>query len=363
MAIQDLSGPRIIATRPAPSRSVQATPGSAPAARPEDRPSLAAAPGQPAQTAERHGGFLDRLRTFGHRVADWLLAPVARIGVREFVVPDQRNPDSAPPGSLGLPYKDLSFRSKDGTPLKGWYIPADRPSDRTVVLAHGHGSQMGKEMKLFAPWLHAAGYNVVAFDFRNSGGSGGDRTTMGFEERWDLAAAIDQAQANGAKKIAVLGVSMGAATAIAEAAGDKRVNAVISDCSFDTLHNAVATRVRKTTFDVGPFHGLHIPLPEPVTRAIIRRSERVTGHTAGDKGGALDTVEPLRMVPGLGDRPLFLIHGAADTSTPPEASKALAKADPAARLWLVPGAGHAASYQTAPEEYQARVLSFLGDSL
>jgi hypothetical protein len=44
-------------------------------------------------------------------------------------------------------------------------------------------------------------------------------------------------------------------------------------------------------------------------------------------------------------------------------SKTLAKSALNAQLWLVPGAGQAHSYQTAPAQYQAKVLDFLSSNL
>jgi fermentation-respiration switch protein FrsA (DUF1100 family) len=321
----------------------------------------------PAAQANAHVDVWTSLCNAASRLGHWLAAPylakTAQIGFDEFVQPNAHRADSAPPSQFGMSYQDLSFSAKDGTPLKGWYIPSATPSDRTVVLACGHGSQMGKEMSQFAPWLHKAGYNVVCFDFRNSGGSGGTQTTMGFEERWDLNAAITQAQARGGKNIAVMGVSMGAATAISEAGDDPRVKSIVADCPFDTLQNAVEPRVRTTTIKVGPFKHVHFPLPGWVAKAILARCNQATGHTSQTPGGGLEAAEPLRAISKWGNRPLFLIHGAADHATPSACSKNLAKAARNAQLWLVPGADHAHSYQTAPAQYQAKVLAFLNTSL
>lgn len=297
----------------------------------------------------------DGLKAAGRFILSPYLNFAAKKGAESFLRLKAGDADSVTPQQLGMRADALSFKAKDGTPLKGWHIPASPPSDKTVVLAHGHGGRMDEMLRNQAKWLHDAGYNVVAFDFRNSGRSGGSKTTLGFEERWDLEAAITQAQGRGGKEIAVLGVSMGGATALAEAADDPRVKAVVADCAFDTLQNAIEPRVAQGTFDLGPFKDMHYPFNKLTSEAILERAEAVSGHP-------LRSAEPLAKIDGLKDRPVFLIHGAEDKDTPPQTSRNLAKADPDAALWVVPGAGHAKSYETAPREYEKRVLDFLKTS-
>jgi len=48
------------------------------------------------------------------------------------------------------------------------------------------------------PWLHEAGYNVMALDFRGHGDSDKRPTTLGREEVLDVQAALDWLGAEGA---------------------------------------------------------------------------------------------------------------------------------------------------------------------
>lgn len=328
------------------------------AARPAATVRAAAAPA-PAQAPS---GLLATLEHAAKAVADWALTPYRALagnyGAKLFVRPDAHSTEGDAPSQWKIPYETVHFQAKDGTPLKGWYMPADKPTDKTIVLAHGHGGQMSDVLWRWAPWLHKAGYNLMAFDFRNSGGSGGSKTTMGFDERQDLDAALTVAQQKGGKHLAVMGLSMGAATALEQAADDKRIEAIVSDCSFDTVEHAVASRVVHNTFDLGPFKGLHFPLPAQVTKGVVAASAKLAGHPEGAKD-SLTSVSPLAAIKKLQDRPIFLIHGAADDETLPSNSVALAKADPNAELWLVPGAKHGESYSVAKDQYKAKVLDFL----
>ena len=56
--------------------------------------------------------------------------------------------------------------------------------------------------------------------------------------------------------------------------------------------------------------------------------------------------------------PVLLIHGAADVQTPPYHAEALARAQPAATLWLVPGAGHTAAWRAEPRTFPRRIVAF-----
>lgn len=287
----------------------------------------------------------------------FVLAPylnyAANLGADRFIHPT-RHADGPAPDTYGIPFQTVHFTSKDGkTPLTGWYMPAAHATDKTVILSHGHGGQQGAEVRRFAKWLHEAGYNVLSFDYRNSGNSGGTHTTIGYEERSDLRAAVDLATSKGAKRIAVLGRSMGAATAIEEAADDPRVKAVISDCAFDTLYDAVLPRFENETQAIGSFK-VHYPFPKLASQAIVQRVEQVTGEP-------LTSTDPLKEVRRLGDRPVLFIHGTKDNETLPQDSINLYNADPGPnkQLWMVPGATHGMAYDTDPKQYQKKVLDFL----
>ena len=135
----------------------------------------------------------------------------------------------------------------DGVRIAGWYIPAGSDALRagapTVVLAHANGKTKS-EMLSWAEPLHDA-YNLVLFDFRNHGQSSGDTTTLGVREVRDLQAVLDWLdKAKSPSSIAVLGVSMGGATALDEAANDDRVAAVIIDSTHATLASALQAQLQ-----------------------------------------------------------------------------------------------------------------------
>jgi pimeloyl-ACP methyl ester carboxylesterase len=56
--------------------------------------------------------------------------------------------------------------------------------------------------------------------------------------------------------------------------------------------------------------------------------------------------------------PILLIHGLADSKTPPEHSRILATRNPWVVLCLVPGPEHTSAWSTAPAEFERRVLEW-----
>ena len=250
-----------------------------------------------------------------------------------------------------LPAEEVSFPSRDGTRLGGWYIPtpASAAPSPGIALSHGWGRSRA-ELLPHADLLHRAGFAVLAFDYRHRGESGGDAVTMGLRERGDLLGALDELAARpevDAERIGVLGMSMGAVVAILVAAGDPRVRAVVAECPYATNEVIMTQSLR---------HYYHLPsFPiAPLAKWIIERR----------LGQSLDSVQALAAVTALSPRPLFLIADERDAVLgPQETLRLLRAAGEPKRSWLVPGADHACGWQAAPEEYERRVVAFLRETL
>jgi len=235
-----------------------------------------------------------------------------------------------------------------GISLAGWYIPAandDGPSGATIVLAHGWGSNKSNMLDR-AAILHDA-YDILILDFRNHGQSAQTATTQGVREADDLRAMIDWLEREKSPdRIAVLGVSMGGATALADADRDERVDAVIAESTHATLANAAQARLDRSGY----------PLPLPGSWAILLGTLVRTGED-------MSAVDPVQSVERLDGRPLLLIHGEADTSIGPDDAGTLLAAAGAAGsptdLHVCPDAGHAESNKTCGVDYGRWVLGFL----
>lgn len=255
------------------------------------------------------------------------------------------------PDSVQLTYQNVEFQSSDNVTLRAWLIPAEKASDRMVIFAHGYrNNRSGAEAALpTAKALYDQGIASLLFDFRNSGDSDGNLSSVGQLEKNDLLAAIDYAKKLGYTKLGLIGFSMGASTSLVAAAVSPDVQAVVADSPFA---------------DLRPYLQENLPvwsdLPSfPFTPMILWEASLLTGLDPG-------LVRPIEAVKQINDKPLFLIHSKDDESIPSTNSTALmnAVANPdKTTLWLPPGTKHVGAYESASEEYLARVTSFIIENL
>ncbi len=253
------------------------------------------------------------------------------------------------PAEVGLAYQDVNFNSrKDGLKLSGWLIKAPA-NEQTVIFAHGYRkNRLQEDVPLLpiARFLVDRGCNVLMFDFRNSGRSEGELTSVGQFEVRDLLGAVDfiKTQPDLNRQIVLMGYSMGAATAILAGAREPTVAAVIADAPFADLKSYLMANLSVWT---------DLP-PVPFNLAFLIVVPPLTGLEA-------ETVSPVKEVHNFNGRPLFLIHGEGDTDIPIANSEAIQKAYPKARLWRVPEAKHVKAYEVAGELYLEKVAGFLDE--
>jgi len=258
-----------------------------------------------------------------------------------------KKPIEITPKSIGVTYQDVEFASADGTTLRGWFLPSFT-NDRVVVLAHGYrGNRVADKPSLpTAKYLTERGFSVLMFDFRNSGLSDGDLTTVGLNEKTDLLAAIDyvKSQGYGGSGIGVLGFSMGAATSLMAAADTKDIKALAVDSPFSDLDSYLRENL--------PYWS-HLP-SFPFTPLMMWELPMLIGHTPSE-------VSPLQAVSNLQDRPVLFIHGTGDKAIPVSHSQQLLAEQntPAiSELWTMEGAGHVGTFELDPIAYMTRVGDF-----
>src|ERR1700744_1053859 len=103
--------------------------------------------------------------------------------------------------------------------VSGWWIPPENSrgrhvqSDKTILICHGITSNKAIQLSLSRGFV-PHGYNVLIFDFRAHGESGGQITSFGDVERRDVLGAVRYLQEHrtpSAQHIYGVGESMGAA--------------------------------------------------------------------------------------------------------------------------------------------------------
>ncbi len=93
------------------------------------------------------------------------------------------------PREHGLEAETLEVASTDGVMLKAWLSPSEG-SRVMVLMFHGYGSEKSAMLEE-ARALHDLGLSVCLVDFRGSGESSGDLTTIGYQEADDVRAVFD----------------------------------------------------------------------------------------------------------------------------------------------------------------------------
>lgn len=246
----------------------------------------------------------------------------------------------------------LSGRATAARPQGAW--PGTSPGEwarRTVVFVPDVGQnrlQSGFPVLDVARTLVAHGYNVVLFDPRGTGGSGGEGVGFGVVEAADVQAVVDYLQTLGPPggAVAVWGFGTGADAAILAAAADPRIAALIADSPY-------ADPVAFLRRNVPAWTGLPgVPFGWTVPWTMARET-----------GVPYARVSPLAAVSALGGRPLLLVAGGADSETPPREVRALyaAARDRYGQTLIVPGAGHLQAFARASGTYMSRVMEILGE--
>ena len=211
--------------------------------------------------------------------------------------------------------QDATFAG-EGVELKGWRCQASARRRGTLVYLHGIADTRASAAGVIDRF-GKRGFDVVAYDSRAHGESAGDACTYGFLEKRDLHHVLDTV---GGGPIVLVGTSLGAAVALQEAALDTRVTAVVAAETFSDLRTVATERA--------PFF---------FTRGAIARAFQLAEQQGRFE---VDAVSPMVAAAQI-KIPVLLIHGAADSETPPDHSRrVLAALAGSKRLILVPGAGH-----------------------
>ncbi len=266
-------------------------------------------------------------------------------GSRRIVRPGRRSVEAeagAPttPGDIGLAYEDVRFTTDDGYTLSGWLVPAGRRTRAAVVLLHGFSWHRLPWLTGFVPWLQPH-YNVLQFDFRGHGESDDAPITLGTAEQRDVASAVRFMGQRGFGPLALMGISMGGSVAIM-AAPDLPVAAVVADAAYARVENPVANRMRQG----------HYPLPRLGARLIV---------AAASLRARTWLRQPIQRVAQIAPRGLLLIAPQDDRLVSwTQSVEMYHQASAPKELFVVPGADHSEAHAVAGQEYEHRVLAFLG---
>ncbi len=244
----------------------------------------------------------------------------------------------------------ITFGSRSGSVLRGWFLPPTRAGGGGVVLAHGYHTTRGMFVRR-AAYLHQKGFGVLLFDFQASGESPGAHITLGGLEGLDLQSAVAEMHRRlPGERIGALGVSMGGA-AIILAPGPVPIDAAVIESAFPTIDSALRNRLLASL--PGPVAPVMTTILTPLLEAMMRP---VLDYGPAD-------LRPVDHIADLG-APLLLLAGTEDRRTTIAESEDLVRhAREPKQFWAVDGAGHVDLEKFDPAAYWDHVLPFLTQHL
>jgi alpha-beta hydrolase superfamily lysophospholipase len=221
------------------------------------------------------------------------------------------------PESLGLPVHAVEVPVSVGT-APAWLFPAEDETDRWAIHVHGRGTRRQETLRGI-PVFHEAGFTSLVVSYRNDGDApaGPDgRYGLGSTEWRDLDAALGYALNHGARRIVLVGWSMGGAIALQAAVRSPRADSV----GGIMLESPVIDWNETLEYQAAEMH-----LPRPVTRGAVTLldsswANRVVGQNAPIGLDSLDFTARAHEL----EVPVLLLHSDDDGYVPAGASHRLA---------------------------------------
>jgi dipeptidyl aminopeptidase/acylaminoacyl peptidase len=252
----------------------------------------------------------------------------------------RRGPVRAPEDSASLGLRDVSFASRNGTTLRGWFVPSKNGS--SIVLVHGSGADRSSLL----PELRALvtdGFGVLALDLPGHGESDGV-VTFGIAPVEAVEGAVDfltKAADVHDGRIGVAGFSYGGAIAARAAASDCRMRAV-------ALIATPADAIDQTRAEYAPYG---------------RAAQIGAFAVYWIRGIDLHGERPVDYVGKIAPRPLLIVAGAEDTTVPmSETQSLLAAAREPKRFVLLPQGAHG-QFAEADSTYLPTLRQFFESAL
>jgi fermentation-respiration switch protein FrsA (DUF1100 family) len=241
---------------------------------------------------------------------------------------------------LDAPVEPVTFEASDGVELTGWYTA---PTNGAVVIV-----VPGRSGVDHARMLVKNGYGVLLVNRRGEADSEGDPNLFGWEGARDVRAAVaflETLPEVDEDSIASLGLSVGGEFSVQAAAESTGLSAVISD-------GAGSRSIKESLELTGGIQWAELSVAPLLTSGLVVLTDLAPPPNLKDLSAALPPTPALFIWGGEG-QPGEIQLGA----------RYAAAAGAVAEHWEVPGAGHVGGIDTAPEEYERRVIEFLDRTL
>ena len=258
----------------------------------------------------------------------------------------------ATPNDAGLHAHDITIDTPAG-PAPAWRIDGDRPTSMWAIHIHGLGSVRAGTLR-GALAATERGYTSLVISYRADGEgprAGDGRSTLGFTEADDAAAAIEYAMRHGARQVVLFGWSMGAAIAL-QLAHHPSYRRSIAGLVLDSPVLDWTEVIKANCIRSGlPAAAGSLAIPWLTLRPL----SRVVGMPARISLRSFDWTARAEELTA----PTLILHGTHDDSVPIRLSQALRDSRPDLVSLEVFEAGHTLSWNTDPHRWQSAVIAWL----
>ncbi len=247
-------------------------------------------------------------------------------------------------------WEPVRVNALDGTILRGTYIADGRGSHQTVILLHG----LYQNRMMCLPYVSIyrnLGYNVLLIDQRGHGESGGEHTDWGLSEIDDLTQWVQWLhERDGAMKIGLHGISLGAAMALLYAGSERgdSLSFVVADSSYGNIIALGREKLRQAAQDERAVWGYNL-LDPFFQAAMLFHTHKLVSN-----------IEPAQAVRFI-KAPVLFLHGGQDTLVPVQTVQSLydncGSADK--HVYIFKDSPHAVGIETDTAAYRRVVTRFL----
>lgn len=248
---------------------------------------------------------------------------------------------------------NVTIYSKYGYKLNGTFIYNPVPSKNTIVLLHDIGASRWSSLKFLDMYINK-GYNVLIYDARDHGTSGGTDVSYGYYEKYDLDKWVSYVQSrNIGGIIGVHGEGIGAAVALEHMQINRtfrKVKFYIADSSYSNIKDVLSIKLSES---------IHLKIPT-LNNIILFYEEKVMNYKAGYNFTDISPINNIEVV----NTPVLFIQGEKDDIIPVYMSKDMFnKKNGLKSILVVPKATHGQTFTLDKKDYINAVYKFIDKAI